>query len=52
MFYLATYLMTVLSSIYGIIIYCAINAPGNRNKVLDVINATDKFSRKENGNSW
>ena len=24
--------------------YCAINAPGNRNKVLDVINATDKYN--------
>ena len=46
MFYLDTYLITVLSSLYGIIMYCAINAPGNGNNVVDVMNATDKrFSK-------
>ena len=38
--------MTVLSSSYGIIMYQAINAPGNGNNVVDVINATDKRNLK------
>ena len=36
------YLMTVLSSSYGVIIDCTINAPGHRNNYIDGINATDK----------
>ena len=39
---LAIYLMTVLSSSYGIIMDRAINSPGNQNIVVDVINATEK----------
>ena len=46
MFYLAKYLSTVLSYLYGIIMYCTINAPGNGNNVVDVINTTDKFFLK------
>ena len=46
MFYLATYLMTLLSSLYGIIMYCAINAPGNGNNVVNVINETYKLFLK------
>ena len=46
MLYLATYLMTVLSYLYGIIMYCTINAPGNGNNVVDVINAADKLFLK------
>ena len=37
------YLMTVLSSSYGIIMARAINAPGHRNNVVDGINATEFF---------
>ena len=39
---LAIYLMTVLSSSYGIIINRAINAPVHGNDVVYGINATDK----------
>ena len=39
---LAIYLIIVLSSSYGIIIYCAINAPGHGNNVVDGLNATGK----------
>ena len=41
------YLMTVLSSSYVIIMDLAINAPGNRNNVVDGLNATDKHFLKE-----
>ena len=37
----------MLSSLYGIIIYLAINAPGNVNNVVDGINATNKCYSKE-----
>ena len=36
------FLMTVLSSPYGIIMYRAINASGHGNHVVDVLNATEK----------
>ena len=36
------YLMTMLSSSYGIIIDCSINAPCHGNNVVDGLNATDK----------
>ena len=39
---LAIYLMTVLSSSYGIIMDHAINAPCHGNNVVDGLNATDK----------
>ena len=39
---LAIYLMTVLSSSYGIIMYRAINEPGHGKNVVDGLNATDK----------
>ena len=39
---LAIYLMTFLSSLYGIIIYRAINSPGNENNVTDGINGIYK----------
>ena len=39
---LAIYLMTFLSYPYGIIMVCAINAPGHRKKVVDELNATKK----------
>ena len=39
--------MTVLSSQYGILINCAINALGKGNSVVDEINATDKRNTKE-----
>ena len=35
------YLMTVLSSLYGIIMDSAIDAPDHGNNVVDCINATD-----------
>ena len=41
---LAIYLMTMLSSSYGIIIDRAINAPVHGNNVVDGINATEIFS--------
>ena len=41
-FALAIYLMTVMSSSYGIIMYSAINAPGHGNNVFDELNATKK----------
>ena len=40
---LAIYLMTVLSSSYGIIIDRAINAPGHGNNFVDGLNATEIF---------
>ena len=42
--------MTVLSSSYGIIMYCAIHEPGHVNDVVDVINAMRGFYLKENMN--
>ena len=39
---LTIYLMTVLSSSYGIIMDRAINAPGHGNNVVDALNATEK----------
>ena len=44
---LAVYLMPVLSYSYGIIMDCAINAPGHRNNVIYGLNATDKCYLKE-----
>ena len=38
------YLLTVLSSLYGIKMYRAINAPDQINNVLDGFNATEKSS--------
>ena len=35
-------LMTVLLYLYGIIIYCTINAPGHRNNVVYGLKDTDK----------
>ena len=50
---LGMYLMTVLSSSYGIITDCTINAPGHGNNVVDGINTTDKrYLKEENGNYW
>ena len=40
---LATYLMTVLSSSYGIIMDRAINAPGHEKNVVDGLNATENI---------
>ena len=40
------YLMTVLSSSYGIIMDRAINAPGHGKNVVDGINAKDKLYLK------
>ena len=45
-FALAIYLMSVLSSLYGVIMDREINAPGHVNSVVDVINATDKLYLK------
>ena len=39
---LAIYLISVLSSSYGIIMYCAINAPGRGKKVVDGLNTMNK----------
>ena len=39
---LGIYLMSVLSSSHGIIIYRAIHAPGHGNNVADILNATEK----------
>ena len=44
---LAIYLMTLLSSSYRIIMDHVINAPGNGNNVVDVLNATNKRYLKE-----
>ena len=41
--FLATYLMTVLSSSYGIIMDRAINAPGHEKNVVDGLNATENI---------
>ena len=43
---LAIYLITVLSSSYGVIMDHAINAPGHGNNVVDGLNATDKHYLK------
>ena len=43
---LGIYLITVLSSSYGIIMYREINAPDHGNNVVDGINATDKLYLK------
>ena len=43
---LAIYLMTVLSSSYGIIMNRAINAPGNGKNAVGGLNATEKFYLK------
>ena len=39
--------MTVLSYLYGIIIYCTINAPDHRNDVFDVLNDNDRQYLRE-----
>ena len=39
---LGTYLMNVLSYLYGIVIYREINAPGHVNNFVDVLDATEK----------
>ena len=44
---LAIYLMTVLSSSYGIIMDSEINAPGHGNIFVDGLNAMDTFYLKE-----
>ena len=44
---LGIYLMTVLSSIFGIIIDFVINVPGCENNIVDGIDATDKQYFKE-----
>ena len=44
---LAIYLMTVLSTSYGILMDRSINIPGHVNNVADGINATDKRYLKE-----
>ena len=36
------YLIIMLASSYGIIMYCAINVPGHGNNVVDRLNATDE----------
>ena len=41
------YLITVISSSYGIIMYCAINAPGHGKNVADGLNAIEKRYLKE-----
>ena len=41
------YLTTVLSSLYGIIVDCAINAPVHGNNVVNRFNATNKLYLKE-----
>ena len=46
-FALGIYLMNVLSSSYGIIMYHAINEPGNGINVVDVLNAAEKPYFKE-----
>ena len=43
---LAIYLMTVLSSSYGIIMDREINAPGHGKNVVNGLNATDKLYLK------
>ena len=43
---LTIYLMTVLSSSYGIIMYHAMNPPGHGKNVVDGLNATDKHYLK------
>ena len=40
------YLMTMLSSSYGIIMDCSIHAPGHGNNVVDGLNATEKLYLK------
>ena len=49
---LSIYLMTVLSSSYGIIIHLSSNAPGHGNVVVDVLNATDKRYLKGKWKLW
>ena len=44
---MAVYLITVLSYLYVIIMYYAINASGNRNNVFDGLDGTDKCYLKE-----
>ena len=39
---LAIYFMAVLSSLYGIITYHAINSPGHGKNAVDILNATVK----------
>ena len=41
------YLITMLSSLYGIIMYNAINAPGHGNNVVDGLIATEILHLKE-----
>ena len=40
------YLMTLLSSPYGIIMDCGINEPGHGNNVVAVLNAKDRIYLK------
>ena len=49
---LAIYLMTVLSSSYGIIMYRKINAPGHENNIADGINAPNKCYLNKKGYNW
>ena len=50
---LAIYLMNVLSSLYGIIMDRAIDAPGHGKNVFDGLNATYKcYLKSENGTYW
>ena len=45
--------MTVLSSSYGIIMYRAVNAPGNGKYVVIGLNATEKhYLKGGNGTYW
>ena len=44
---MAIYVITVLSSLYGIIMDREIKVPGNGKNVVDGINATDKHYLKE-----
>ena len=53
MCYSDIYLITVLSSSYGIIIDRAINAPGHGKNVVDGLNATENIYLKgKNGTYW
>ena len=49
---LPIYLMTVLSSSYGIIMDHAINTTGYVNNFVDGINATEKLFEGKNGTYW
>ena len=52
-FALDKYLITVLSSSYGITMDCAINSLGHEKKVVYGLNATDKrYLKGGNGTYW